>query len=101
MYIGPVNLGNPMEIPVRELAERVIALTGSRSRMVHRPLPTDDPVQRCPDISQANEVLGWEPRVELRTGLERTIAYFDKLLSDGARPASAAHGEAESASPVV
>jgi len=77
---GPINIGNPHEIPVRELAERVIALTGSRSRIVYRPLPTDDPLQRCPDISKARRVLGWEPRVELDTGLQKTIDYFDTLL---------------------
>ncbi len=58
---GPINIGNPHEIPVRELAERVIALTGSRSRIVYRPLPQDDPMQRCPDITLAERVLGWEP----------------------------------------
>jgi len=77
---GPVNIGNPHEIPVRELAERVIRLTGSRSQIVYRPLPTDDPLQRCPDITKAKRVLGWEPRVELDTGLQTTIDYFDTLL---------------------
>lgn len=78
---GPINLGNPHEIPVRELATRIIAITGARSKLVHRPLPADDPMQRCPDISRAREVLGWQPRVELEQGLRRTIAYFDRLLS--------------------
>jgi UDP-glucuronate decarboxylase len=78
--VGPINLGNPVEITVRELAEQVIALTGSRSRLVHRPLPVDDPVQRCPDITQAQQVLGWEPHVALQDGLRLTIAYFDKML---------------------
>ena len=79
---GPVNLGNPVEIPVRVLAERIIALTGARSRLVHRPLPQDDPMQRCPDITLARRLLdGWEPRVDLDTGLARTIAYFEGLLS--------------------
>jgi len=77
---GPVNIGNPHEIPVLELAERVIRLTGSRSQIVYRPLPTDDPLQRCPDITKAKRVLGWEPRVELDTGLQKTIDYFDTLL---------------------
>jgi len=77
---GPINIGNPHEIPVRELAERVIALTGSRSQIVYRPLPTDDPLQRCPDISKARRVLDWEPRVDLDTGLQKTIDYFDTLL---------------------
>jgi UDP-glucuronate decarboxylase len=77
---GPVNLGNPHEITVRELAERIIALTGASSKIVFRPLPQDDPMQRCPDITLAKSVLGWEPAVELEKGLTRTIAYFDNLL---------------------
>ena len=80
---GPINLGNPEEIPVRALAEQVIALTGSSSRIVHRPLPEDDPLQRCPDITRARTALGWQPRVGLRDGLERTIAYFRTLLAEG------------------
>jgi UDP-glucuronate decarboxylase len=79
---GPMNLGNPHEIPVRALAERVIALTGSRSAIVHRPLPEDDPLQRCPDIARARATLGWEPTVELDQGLQHTIAYFDTLLTE-------------------
>ena len=79
---GPINLGNPHEIPVRELAERIIALTGARSRIVHRPLPEDDPLQRCPDISRARGVLGWQPGVNLEEGLTRTIAYFANLLAE-------------------
>jgi UDP-glucuronate decarboxylase len=79
---GPVNLGNPVETTVRELAEAIIAMTGSRSKIESRPLPVDDPTQRCPDISRARNLLDWEPRVPLATGLERTIAYFDRLLSD-------------------
>jgi UDP-glucuronate decarboxylase len=82
--IGPVNLGNPHEIPVRELAERIIALTGTRSRIVHQKLPADDPMQRCPDIGLARRLLGWEPTVALEAGLERTIAYFERLLAGGA-----------------
>jgi UDP-glucuronate decarboxylase len=78
---GPINLGNPVETTVRELAEKIIAMTGSRSQIERKPLPVDDPVQRCPDISRARDVLDWEPRVPLETGLERTIAYFDRLLS--------------------
>ena len=77
---GPINIGNPHEIPVRELAERVMALTNSKSNIVHRPLPQDDPMQRCPDITVAKRDLGWEPRVPLEEGLVRTIAYFDQLL---------------------
>ncbi len=80
---GPINLGNPHEIPVRSLAERVIALTGSHSAIVHRPLPIDDPMQRCPDIGLAREILRWEPTVELDDGLGRTIAYFRRLLGNG------------------
>ena len=84
---GPVNLGNPQEIPVRALAETVIRLVGSRSRLVSRPLPADDPVQRCPDIARARAMLGWQPTIALEDGLQRTIAYFDATLSrDGAAP---------------
>jgi UDP-glucuronate decarboxylase len=77
---GPINLGNPMELPIRLLAERVIALTGAKSTLINRPLPIDDPTQRCPDITIARETLGWEPTIQLDEGLERTIAYFDRLL---------------------
>jgi UDP-glucuronate decarboxylase len=76
---GPINLGNPSEFTIRQLAELVIALTGSRARIVHRPLPPDDPRQRRPDIAKAREQLGWEPTVPVRDGLERTIAYFRAL----------------------
>jgi UDP-glucuronate decarboxylase len=78
---GPVNLGNPVETSVAELAELIIALTGSHSEIVYRPLPVDDPVQRCPDITQAQSVLGWQPRTALKDGITRTIAYFDQLLT--------------------
>ncbi len=81
---GPVNLGNPHEIPVRELAERIIRLTGSKSEIVFRPLPQDDPTQRCPDITLARKLLGWEPAVGLEDGLQRTIAYFARLLTERA-----------------
>ncbi|HET9483493.1 MAG TPA: UDP-glucuronic acid decarboxylase family protein [Xanthomonadales bacterium] len=84
-FPGPVNLGNPGEFTIRQLAEQVIAQTGSRSTLVFRPLPADDPTQRQPDISLARARLGWEPQVPLVEGLERTIAYFDALLSAGAR----------------
>lgn len=77
---GPVNLGNPTEFTMRELAELVIELTGTKSKINMGPLPTDDPTQRQPDISLARENLGWEPAVQLKEGLDRTIAYFDKLL---------------------
>ncbi|WP_207477469.1 UDP-glucuronic acid decarboxylase family protein [Arenibaculum pallidiluteum] len=77
---GPVNLGNPGEFTIRELAEIVVEMTGSRSEIVHKPLPQDDPMQRQPDISRAKALLDWEPRVPLRDGLGRTIAYFDEML---------------------
>ncbi|ESR25534.1 UDP-glucuronic acid decarboxylase family protein [Lutibaculum baratangense] len=80
---GPFNMGNPDEFTVRELAEMVIDLTGSRSRIVHHPLPADDPKQRRPDITQSKKKLGWRPVVPLRTGLERTIRYFDEQLASG------------------
>jgi UDP-glucuronate decarboxylase len=79
---GPINIGNPHEIPVRELAERVIRVTGSASRIVHRPLPQDDPLQRCPDITMAKRLLGWQPAVELDNGLRQTVAYFKQVLAD-------------------
>jgi UDP-glucuronate decarboxylase len=80
--IGPINLGNPKEFTVLELASLVIDLTGSRSRIVHRPRPQDDPRQRRPDISKANDTLEWTPRTPISTGLRKTIEYFEKLLSD-------------------
>ncbi|MFC7476229.1 UDP-glucuronic acid decarboxylase family protein [Dankookia sp. GCM10030260] len=73
---GPINLGNPHEMPILTLAEHVIRLTGSRSRIVRRPLPQDDPTQRCPDITRARQLLNWEPRISLEQGLRRTIDYF-------------------------
>ena len=79
-FLGPVNRGNPNEVSVRELAERIIAMTGSRSQLVFKPLPADDPKQRQPDISLARQKLGWEPKVELRDGLKRTIDYFASIL---------------------
>ena len=78
---GPVNLGNPGEFTIRELAELVIELTGAKSKLVHAPLPEDDPRQRQPDISLARERLGWRPEIELRDGLVKTIAYFDAMLT--------------------
>jgi len=84
---GPINLGNPHEIQVRDLAERVIRLTGSNSKVVHEPLPVDDPLQRCPDIALAMHALGWTPRVELDDGLARTIAYFEEILAERAAAA--------------
>ena len=85
-FAGPVNLGNPVEFTILELARRVVAITGSSSKLVHLPLPPDDPTQRKPDISLAREKLGWEPRVPLEEGLRHTIAYFDRLLQAGYRP---------------
>jgi UDP-glucuronate decarboxylase len=79
---GPVNLGNPTEFTILELASQVIGAIGSRSRVVHRPLPTDDPRQRRPDISRAQEILGWSPRTQLAQGLVNTISYFEELLRD-------------------
>ena len=79
-FIGPVNIGNPMEFTIRELAEKVIELTGSRSKLIYMPLPQDDPTQRQPDISLAKKALGgWEPKVHLEEGLLKTIAYFKQL----------------------
>jgi len=77
---GPINIGNPGEFTIRELAEIVIGLTGSKSKLVFRPLPSDDPKQRRPDISRAEATLAWRPTVPLREGLVKTIAYFDNLL---------------------
>ncbi len=80
-FLGPVNIGNPNEFTMLELAEAVIELTGSRSRIIHLPLPQDDPKQRQPDISLAKEKLqGWVPKIQLREGLQTTIAYFDSLF---------------------
>ena len=79
---GPINLGNPQEFTILQLASQVIDLVGSRSRIVHRPLPQDDPRQRQPDIARAQEILDWSPRTPLAEGLKRTIVYFDDLLRD-------------------
>lgn len=82
-FIGPVNIGNPGEFTMLELAETIIELTGTNSKIVHLPLPSDDPMQRKPDISLAKQKLnGWEPSVELKDGLRQTIAYFDNLLQE-------------------
>ncbi len=79
-FVGPMNLGNPNEFTMLELAENVIRLTGSRSKLVHQPLPADDPTQRRPDISLAGQMLNWKPRIELEEGLGRTVDYFRQLL---------------------
>jgi UDP-glucuronate decarboxylase len=81
-FIGPVNLGNPHEFTILELAERVIRLTGSRSKIVFKPLPEDDPTQRCPNIDLARQKLGWQPTVELEEGLKRTIDYFKGVVAN-------------------
>jgi UDP-glucuronate decarboxylase len=79
---GPMNLGNPREFTMLELAGLVVELTGSASKIVHKPLPADDPRQRQPDIGFAKKSLGWAPTIELREGLAKTIAYFDELLAE-------------------
>jgi UDP-glucuronate decarboxylase len=79
---GPINIGNPAEFSIRELAEIVIGVTGSRSKIVSRPLPADDPRQRQPEISKARQTLGWTPRTPLKEGLVRTVAYFENLLKE-------------------
>lgn len=84
---GPVNIGNPAEFSILELAEKVIALTGSRSKIIRMPLPQDDPKQRQPDITKAKQILNWEPTIRLEEGLKKTISYFDALLAQ--KPPSA------------
>jgi UDP-glucuronate decarboxylase len=79
-FTGPINIGNPREFTIRELAERVIALTGSRSSLIFKPLPSDDPRQRQPDISLARTMIDWTPKIELDEGLERTISYFRRPM---------------------
>ncbi len=82
-FTGPVNLGNPVEFTIRELAEKVIEMTGSKSKLSFNPLPQDDPKQRQPDITLAKKELGWEPVIKLEQGLEKTIQYFDDLIKQG------------------
>ena len=79
---GPVNLGNPGEFTILELAQKVIELTGSKSEIIYEAMPQDDPKQRQPDISRAQNTFGWAPEIQLEQGLNRTIAYFEKLLPD-------------------
>jgi len=81
-FVGPVNLGNPDEFSVLELAKKIIEITGSKSKIVFRPLPQDDPLQRQPDISLAKEKLDWQPTVNLTQGLEKTVEYFNKILAN-------------------
>jgi UDP-glucuronate decarboxylase len=80
-FVGPINIGNPDEFSISELANKVIDLTGSKSKVVFKPLPTDDPLQRQPDISLASEKLKWQPVVKLKDGLKKTIEYFDKIIA--------------------
>lgn len=87
---GPINIGNPHEFTIKELAELVVKLTGSRSELVYKQLPSDDPRQRQPDISKARETLGWEPKIRLEQGLLKTIEYFDDLLKSGEEPSPVA-----------
>ncbi|MGB0733095.1 MAG: UDP-glucuronic acid decarboxylase family protein [Pontibacterium sp.] len=82
-FTGPVNIGNPGEFTIRELAEKVIELTGSSSPLIFEDLPSDDPMQRCPDITLAKQAMDWEPKVNLEEGLKKTIPYFDELLTSG------------------
>lgn len=79
-FTGPINIGNPDEFTILDLAGKVIELTGTKSKIIFEPLPSDDPMQRCPDIGFAKEKLDWEPKIKLEKGLEKTIAYFDQLL---------------------
>ena len=80
-FVGPVNIGNPGEFTIKELAEKVVKLTGSSGKIVYKDIPPDDPKQRKPDITLAREKLGWQPRVQLEEGLQKTIEYFKKTLS--------------------
>jgi UDP-glucuronate decarboxylase len=91
--IGPVNLGNPGEFTMLELAHEVLRETGSTSPITHVPLPADDPKQRCPDISKAKRVLGWEPTIPLKEGLVKTVAYYRNLLAEGGRRKLRRRGE--------
>lgn len=77
---GPINLGRPEEFTMLELAEQVIALTESKSKLVHKPLPSDDPTRRCPDITKAKSILNWEPSIALEDGLKQTVAYYKNLI---------------------
>lgn len=78
---GPMNLGNPGEFTIKELAEQVITLTGSSSELIYKDLPQDDPLQRCPDITLAKDIIDWQPKIALADGLKRTIAHFQHLIS--------------------
>jgi len=78
--VGPMNIGNPGEFTILELAQKVIELTGSKSQIVYRPMPEDDPKQRQPDIAQAKRILGWQPKIQLEEGLKKTIEYFAEQI---------------------
>ena len=78
---GPMNIGNPVEISIKEVAEMIIRMTGSASEIVYKPLPSDDPMQRCPDITKAKNILNWKPKINLEEGLEKTITYFRAKLA--------------------
>merc|ERR1711916_217936 len=80
-FRGPVNIGNPVEFTILELAQKVIELTNSKSKIIYKPLPSDDPMMRKPDITLAKQVLDWEPKVMLDEGLKKTIKYFDDLIN--------------------
>ena len=82
-FVGPVNVGNPGEFTILELAKAVIELTGSSSTVIFKPLPSDDPTQRCPNISLAKEKFGWEPKIKLKEGLVQAIAYFEQQFKGG------------------
>ena len=93
---GPINIGNPVEFTIMQLAEKVIALTGARSKIVKKPLPENDPRQRQPNIERARKDLGWEPRTQLDEGLRKTIGYFEKLLTDEGLRATLTRGNGQS-----
>jgi UDP-glucuronate decarboxylase len=92
---GPINLGNPVEVSIRELAEIITDMTGSTSRIIHRPLPVDDPQKRRPDITEAERALGWRPVISLKEGLSKTIPYFEGLLAEGKIPRARSPAAAE------
>ena len=98
-FLGPVNLGNPHEFNLLELAELILKLTGSKSKFIFKPLPSDDPTQRCPNISLAKNKLGWEPKINLEDGLKRTIEYFDKLLKENYESSSVSRRKVSCPSP--
>ncbi len=88
---GPINIGNPVECSIEQLATQIIELTGARSSIIRRPLPENDPRQRRPDISKAKKLLNWEPHIQLKEGLTRTIKYFEELLADAGLRANLAN----------